>query len=101
MSSPCQLSSFTVAFVWEGFWPVALAFMSPLQPERRAIPRTLLNRLPQTIAFAASCGCRLDEITCFIATVSLRRSWDRIVLLAVTIAPIALGIAILLISIYS
>src|SRR6266849_6614517 len=91
MSRPCQLSTFTVAFVWEGFWLVALAFMSPLQPERRAIPRTLLNRLPQTFTFAASCGCRLDESTCFFATVRLRRRLDRI----------ARGISILLISICS
>src|SRR5258708_2933255 len=101
MSRPCQLSTFIVAFVWEGFWPVALAFLSPLQPERRAIPRTLLNRLPQTFAFAASCGCRPDESTCFFATVRLRRRLDRSVLVAVTIAPIARGISILLISICS
>jgi len=43
----------TLAFVRQQLWPVSISWMSPAQPEMVQIPRALLERLMDTLAFAA------------------------------------------------
>ncbi len=43
----------TLAFVRQQLWPVSIAYLSPFQPEMVEIPRALLDRLTDTLAFAA------------------------------------------------
>jgi hypothetical protein len=42
-----------LAFVRKQLWPVTLSFMSPTKPDMVEIPRSLFERLTQTLAFAA------------------------------------------------
>ncbi len=42
----------TLAFVRQQLWPVSIAYLSPAQPEMVEIPRALLDRLTDTLAFA-------------------------------------------------
>jgi hypothetical protein len=43
----------TLAFVRQQLWPVTLFCMSPAKHDMVEIPRTLLDRLTDTLAFAA------------------------------------------------
>jgi hypothetical protein len=43
----------TLAFVRQLLWPVSISYLSPSQPEMVEIPRALLDRLTDTLAFAA------------------------------------------------
>jgi hypothetical protein len=43
----------TLAFVRQQLWPVTLFCMSPAKPDMVEIPRALLERLTNTLAFAA------------------------------------------------
>ncbi len=43
----------TLAFVRQHLWPVTLSYMSPAKPDMVEIPRTLFQRLTDTLAFAA------------------------------------------------
>lgn len=43
----------TLAFVRKQLWPVTLSCMSPAQPDMVEIPRALLDRLTETLTFAA------------------------------------------------
>lgn len=43
----------TLAFVRQQVWPVTFPYLSPPQPEMVQIPRALLDRMPDTRAFAA------------------------------------------------
>jgi len=43
----------TLAFVRQQLWPVTLSYLSPVKPDVIEIPRALLTRLTDTLAFAA------------------------------------------------
>ena len=43
----------TLALVRQHLWPVTFSYLSPPQPEMVQIPRALLERMTDTLAFAA------------------------------------------------
>jgi hypothetical protein len=43
----------TLALVRQALWPVSFSYLSPPQPEMVEIPRTLFDRMTDTLAFAA------------------------------------------------
>lgn len=43
----------TIALVRRHLWPVTISYLSPAHPAMVAIPRTLFDRLTDTLAFAA------------------------------------------------
>ena len=52
-SKPLPTFSDTLALVRQQLWPVTITYMSPATPEMVEIPRVLLDRLLDTLAFAA------------------------------------------------
>ena len=43
----------TLAFIRQQLWPVSISYLSPRQPDMVEIPRSLFNRLTDTLAYAA------------------------------------------------
>jgi hypothetical protein len=53
VSKPVPTFSDTLAFVRQQLWPVSNSWLSPDEPEMATIPKALLERLTDTLAFAA------------------------------------------------
>lgn len=52
-SKPLPTFSDTLALVRQQLWPVTISYISPAKPDMVEIPRVLLERLTDTLAFAA------------------------------------------------
>lgn len=55
LACPEELPTFsdTLAFVRQQLWPVAISWMSPEEPDMVKIPKALLDRLTDALAYAA------------------------------------------------